>query len=54
MFLESENGYLLFTRDDQGELDVTVFDDARAACWLGRHGHALHERLADRDITPQS
>ena len=54
VFLEKMDEYLLFQRNDEGDLYPDLMDDHQAARWLGRHGHALHERLADRGIPPQS
>ena len=53
LFEEEKAEYILCKRNDQGDLDPNVMDDAEAARWMAAHGHALHERLADRGITPQ-
>ena len=54
VFLSEEHGYLLFQRDHEGDC-LPGFpretSDAEAALWLGRNGHAMHERLASRGIT---
>ena len=55
-FLSEQNGYLLYRRDPEGEDgpgSPQAMCDAEAAAWLGRNGHALHERLANRRMMTQ-